>query len=174
MRYCRPSPVKVITRHRPALDERHRPALDADLQADRSAQSSRRWTAWGRRHGCATCRRPSGAFSSGTPPARCVLRACELHDPVHTSNTRPPSSLAARGRNSLAGQWQPTSSSTRRPRRHPHLGNALMRSTGSRQSAAGPSPSCRLKPMADHDRLSDRWVAALGSCRRLPSDRLWT
>ena len=93
---------------------------------------------------------------------------------MRTSNTRPPSSLAARGRNSLAGRWQPTSSSTRRPRRHPQVGSALMPSTRSRPSAAGPSPSCRLTPMADHDRPSDRWVAVRGSCRRLPSDRLWT
>ena len=168
MQFCRPPQTRARARHRPALD--------ADLRATVAQSSS--WSAmdcmgtptWVRH-----VQQTEWSFEQwhSTCPVRPVAHA-SCTNPVHTSNARPPSSLAARGRNSLAGQWQPTSSSTRRPRRHPQVGSALMPSTRSRPSAAGPSPSCRLTPMADHDRPSDRWAAVRGSCRRLPSDRLWT
>ena len=157
-----------------------RKSIGFDGEADRPTTSLlqlKRWTAWERRHGCATCRRPSGAFKSGTPPVRCVpaVPPCmRAHCPVHTSDTKAQSSLAARGRSSLAGRWRLTSSSTRRPCRHrrprPTASRALppnvrTSSRRSRQSAAGPSPDA---PMADHDRPSDRWAAVRGSGRRLP------
>ena len=118
-----------------------------DADPERPPLQFIRWTAWERRHGYATCRRPSGAFMSGTPPARCrcaCSRPCAHQQ--HQSSELARRTWQELARWAMAAQQQQHSASV--PASAPAL-DCLPRGSTKRAHGQHEEPAKRSRPLAE-------------------------